>query len=41
MGSGEIIIDDITQDKKNYGYLKELKWISIFKPHQRLSKIIE
>ena len=41
MGSGEIIIDDITQDKKNYGYLKELKWISIFKPHKRLSKIIE
>lgn len=41
MGSVEIIIDDITQDKKNYGYLKELKWISIFKPHQRLSKIIE
>ena len=41
MGSSEIIIDDITQDKKNYAYLKELKWISIFKPHQRLSKIIE
>ena len=33
-------IDDFTQDKNNYNYLKELKWISIFKPHQRLSEII-
>ena len=40
MGSGEIVIDDVTQDKKNYDYLKELKWISISKPHQRLSEII-
>ena len=41
MGSNGIIIDDVTQDKKNYDYLKELKWISIFKPHQRLSELVE
>lgn len=41
MGSNSIVIDDVTQEKKNYDCLKALKWISIFKPHQRLSKIIE
>ena len=40
MESNNIVIDDFTQDKNNYNYLKELKWISIFKPHQRLSEII-
>ena len=40
MGSNNIIIDDITQDKRNYDYLKELKWITISKSHQRLSQII-
>ena len=41
MGSNNIVIDDITQDKKKYDCLKELKWISISKSHQRLSEIIE
>ena len=41
MESNNIIIDDVTQDKNNYNYLKELKWILIFKSHQRLSEIIE
>lgn len=40
MGSNNIIIDDITQDKRNYDYLKELKWITISKSHKRLSQII-
>lgn len=40
MGSNNIVIDDITQDKRNYDYLKELKWITISKSHQRLSQII-
>lgn len=40
MGSNNIIIDDITQDKRKYDYLKELKWITISKSHQRLSQII-
>lgn len=40
MGTNNIIIDDVTQDKKNYECLKELKWISISKSHQRLSQII-
>ncbi|WP_336018164.1 hypothetical protein [Fusobacterium polymorphum] len=40
MGSNSIVIDDLTQNKNNYNCLKELKWISISKPHQRLSEII-
>ena len=40
MKSGIVVIDDITQGDKKYKYLKELKWISISKPHQRLSEIL-
>ena len=41
MNTGKILIDDITRGNSTYTILKELKFISIFKTHQKLSEIVK
>ena len=41
MKKGIVVIDDITKGIEKYNSLKELGWISGYKPHLMLSKIIK